>query len=92
MSPFLEALSRVPDLLAAHLLLAASALVLGLIISLPLAIWSARRPAVARIALGFASLIQTIPSLALLALFYPLLLSLSTLVGPDVLTMMFPKQ
>jgi osmoprotectant transport system permease protein len=83
-SAFLDALSRVPDLLAAHLLLAASALVLGIVISLPLAIWSARRPAVAGVALGFASLIQTIPSLALLALFYPLLLSLSTLVGGGI--------
>jgi osmoprotectant transport system permease protein len=81
---FLEAFARVPDLLAAHLLLAFSALALGLVISLPLAIWSARHPAVARIALGFASLVQTIPSLALLALFYPLLLSLSTLVGGGI--------
>ena len=84
MSPFLEAMKRVPDLLAAHLLLAASALVLGLVVSLPLAIWSARRPAVARAALGFASLVQTIPSLALLALFYPLLLTLSALVGGGI--------
>uniref|UniRef100_UPI0035CC42D5 ABC transporter permease n=1 Tax=uncultured Sphingomonas sp. TaxID=158754 RepID=UPI0035CC42D5 len=84
MSPFLEALARVPDLLAAHLLLAASALLLGLAISLPLAVWSARRPAVARVALGFASLVQTIPSLALLALFYPLLLFLSGLVGGGI--------
>ena len=84
MSPFLEAMQRVPDLLAAHLLLAASALVLGLAISLPLAIWSARRPLVARAGLGFASLVQTIPSLALLALFYPLLLSLSALVGGGI--------
>jgi osmoprotectant transport system permease protein len=84
MSPFLAAFSHVPDLLAAHVLLAASALALGLAISLPLAIWSARRPLVARTALGFASLIQTIPSLALLALFYPLLLSLSTLVGGGI--------
>ena len=83
-SPFLEAMTRVPDLLAAHLLLAASALVLGLVISLPLAIWSARRPPVARVALGFASLVQTIPSLALLALFYPLLLVLSGLVGGGI--------
>lgn len=83
-SPFLEAMTRVPDLLAAHLLLAASALILGLVISLPLAIWSARRPGVARVALGFASLVQTIPSLALLALFYPLLLFLSGLVGGGI--------
>jgi len=81
---FLEALSRAPDLLAQHLLLAMSALVLGILLSLPLAVWSARVPAVGRVALGFASLIQTIPSLALLALFYPLLLSLSTLVGGGI--------
>ena len=35
MSAFLEAMGRVPDLLAAHLLVAASALILGLVISLP---------------------------------------------------------
>nr|WP_295672083.1 glycine betaine ABC transporter substrate-binding protein [Sphingomonas sp.] len=84
MNAFMEAMGRVPDLLAAHLLLAASALVLGLLISLPLAVWSARHAGVARVALGFASLVQTIPSLALLALFYPLLLSLSTLVGGGI--------
>ncbi|MDQ2878638.1 MAG: ABC transporter permease/substrate-binding protein [Pseudomonadota bacterium] len=84
MSAFLAAFTRVPDLLAAHLLLAFSALALGIVISLPLAIWSARHPLVARGALGLASLVQTIPSLALLALFYPLLLSLSTLVGGGI--------
>lgn len=84
MSAFLDAMGRVPDLLASHLLLAACALLLGLLISLPLAVWSARNARVGRVALGFASLIQTIPSLALLALFYPLLLSLSTLVGGGI--------
>ncbi|MEO5494850.1 MAG: ABC transporter permease/substrate-binding protein [Sphingomonas sp.] len=84
MSDFLEVLGRVPDLLAQHLLLAMAALVLGILLSLPLAIWSARVPMVGRVALGFASLVQTIPSLALLALFYPLLLSLSTLVGGGI--------
>lgn len=84
MSDFLEALGRVPDLLAQHLLLAMAALVLGMLLSLPLAVLSARVPVVGRVALGFASLIQTIPSLALLALFYPLLLSLSTLVGGGI--------
>jgi osmoprotectant transport system permease protein len=84
MSPFLEAMGRVPDLLASHLLLAASALLLGLVISLPLTVWSARHPNVARVTLGLASLVQTIPSLALLALFYPLLLSLSALVGGGI--------
>lgn len=85
MSPFLEALTqRAPDLLAQHLLLAMSALVLGILLSLPLAVVSARVPAVGKVALGFASLVQTIPSLALLALFYPLLLSLSALVGGGI--------
>lgn len=84
MSAFLQAFGRVPDLLAAHVLLAASALLLGIAISLPLIVWSARRPVVARVVLGIASLIQTIPSLALLALFYPLLLSISTLVGGGI--------
>ncbi|HTG38795.1 ABC transporter permease/substrate-binding protein [Sphingomonas sp.] len=69
------ALARVPDLLAAHVLLSFSALALGLIVALPLGVWSARHPAVARVALGLASLVQTIPALALLALFYPLLLA-----------------
>lgn len=76
MSGVVDALGRVPPLLAAHVVLSTSALLLALAIATPLAIWSARRPAVARVVLGLASLIQTIPSLALLALFFPLLLSL----------------
>lgn len=79
-----SAFTRVPELLASHVLLAAAALLLGLAVSLPLAIVAARRPNVARAALGFASLVQTIPALALLALFYPLLLGLSALVGGAV--------
>ena len=84
MSAFVDALGRVPPLLAAHVLLSASALLLGIAISLPLGIWSARNATVARVSLGFASLVQTIPSLALLALFYPVLLSLSALVGGGI--------
>jgi len=79
-----EALARVPDLAAQHLLLAMAALALGLVVALPLVVFSARSPALARWALGFASLVQTIPSLALLALFYPLLLALSGLVGGGI--------
>jgi osmoprotectant transport system permease protein len=79
-----EALARVPALAAQHLLLALAALALGLAISLPLGLASARRPALARVALGVASLIQTIPGLALLALFYPILLWLSGLVGGGI--------
>jgi osmoprotectant transport system permease protein len=76
--------SRVPELLASHVLLAAAALLLGLAVSLPLAVWAARNRHVARLALGFASLVQTIPALALLALFYPVLLAISALLGGGV--------
>ena len=68
-----------PDYLGQHVILSASALVLGLAISVPLAIAAIRSPRVRWPVLAFASLIQTIPSLALLALFYPLLLALSAL-------------
>jgi osmoprotectant transport system permease protein len=83
-SAFLDALGRVPPLLAHHVLLSASALLLGIAISLPLAIVAARRPRTGRVILGFASLIQTIPSLALLALFYPLLLWTSALISGGI--------
>lgn len=79
-----SALARLPELLAAHVLLSAAALALALAISLPLGVGAARRPAFARFALGFASLVQTIPALALLALFYPLLLMFSALVGGGI--------
>jgi osmoprotectant transport system permease protein len=72
-----DAFERVPPLLASHIVLAASAMLLGAVIALPLGVFAARHPKFGRVALGFASIIQTIPSLALLALFYPLLLALS---------------
>ncbi|OWK30797.1 ABC transporter permease/substrate-binding protein [Sphingomonas mucosissima] len=65
---------RVPALAAQHLTLAMAALALGIAIAVPLGFWSARRPLASRLALGAASIVQTIPSLALLALFYPVLL------------------
>src|SRR5262249_14491348 len=65
--------------LGAHIVLSVSALALGLGLSLPLALLSARSPKLRWLLLGGASVIQTIPSLALLALFYPLLLALSLL-------------
>src|SRR5690242_4423445 len=68
-----------PSYLGQHVVLSASALALGLLVSLPLALLAARRPSVRWPALAAASLIQTIPGLALLALFYPLLLALSAL-------------
>ncbi len=76
-----SAFARVPGLLAAHLELCLAALTLAILISLPLAIWASRRPSVAGVVLTTASVIQTIPTLALLALFYPLLLALRSVLG-----------
>ena len=73
------ALKLLPDYLGQHVLLSASALALGLLVSLPLALLAARSPRVRWPVLAIASLIQTIPGLALLALFYPLLLAISAL-------------
>jgi osmoprotectant transport system permease protein len=74
-----SAWALLPNYLGQHVLLSASALLLGLAISLPLAVAASRSAAVRWPSLLVASLIQTIPSLALLALFYPLLLVLSAL-------------
>ena len=72
-----EALVRLPDYLGSHLRVSAAALALGLLVSFPLALAVRHRPALRGIMLGIASIVQTVPGLALLALFYPLLLILS---------------
>jgi osmoprotectant transport system permease protein len=72
------ALRVLPDYLGHHVRLSAAALALGLLISLPLAVAAGRSARWRWPLLTFASLVQTIPSLALLALFYPLLLLLSS--------------
>src|SRR5690349_24198017 len=74
-----EAWSRLPDYLGSHVLVSLTALAIGLGISLPIAIASRHRPLLRGGLLAIASVVQTIPGLALLALFYPLLLALSTL-------------
>jgi osmoprotectant transport system permease protein len=74
-----SAWALLPGYLGQHVLLSACALLLGLVISLPLAVAASRSAIVRWPSLFVASLVQTIPSLALLALFYPLLLALSTL-------------
>ena len=71
-----------PDYLGQHVLLSASALALGVVLSLPLAVAAVGRPRLRWPLLAIASAIQTIPGLALLALFYPLLLALSALLKP----------
>jgi osmoprotectant transport system permease protein len=74
-----EALAHLPDYLGAHVRVSLSALVLGLLVSLPLAIVARNRPVMRGVLLGLASIVQTVPGLALLALFYPLLLALAAL-------------
>ncbi len=73
-----QAWAYLPDYLGEHVLLSLSAILLGIAISLPLAIGASRSRYLRGPALGFASLVQTIPGLALLALFYPVLLFLSS--------------
>jgi osmoprotectant transport system permease protein len=78
-SNFREAWALLPDYLSQHVLVSLAAIVLGTAISLPLAIVAARNRHLRGPLLGVASIVQTIPGLALLALFYPLLLALSVL-------------
>jgi len=77
----MQALRLLPDRLAWHVTLSACALALACLISLPLAVAANRNARLRGPLLGLASVAQTIPSLALLALFYPLLLGLSKLTG-----------
>jgi osmoprotectant transport system permease protein len=74
-----SALAVLPDYLGQHVLLSVAAIVLGIVISLPLAIVSARSRLLREPVLAFANVVQTIPGLALLALFYPALLAASAL-------------
>ena len=74
-----DALTRLPDYLGNHVRVSLTALAIGLAISFPLALVVRRRPFARDIALGIASVVQTVPGLALLALFYPLLLVLAGL-------------
>ena len=83
------ALLGLGDQLAAHVLLSAAAIALGVAVALPLAVWASRSDKVARASLAFASLVQTIPSLALLALFFPILLSLRSVFGEGLPTLGF---
>lgn len=76
---FANAWALLPAYLSEHIVLSAAAMALGLLVSLGLVIAAVRSERVRWPVLAFASLIQTIPSLALLALFYPLLLAISEL-------------
>jgi osmoprotectant transport system permease protein len=55
-----------------HLELAGFSLLLSIIVGVPLGIWASRGGPIGHVILGFAGVVQTIPSLALLALLVPL--------------------
>jgi osmoprotectant transport system permease protein len=76
-----EALADLPPLLRGHVLLSGSAILIAILVGLPLALWSAGHRHVRVPLLGLAGLVQTIPALALLALFYPALLMLDRATG-----------
>lgn len=69
----IERFSELPGYLSGHLLLSISALLVGLLIALPLGVLASRSARARGPVLTVASLVQTIPSLALLALMVPLL-------------------
>lgn len=74
-------MSELAALAQSHLLLSGAAVAIGVLIGLPLAVAAARSRRVRAPALGLAGLVQTIPALALLALFYPGLLILDRVTG-----------
>src|SRR6266550_1622202 len=55
-----------------HLELAGFSLLLSVLVGIPLGIWASRGGAIGHVILGFAGIVQTVPSLALLALLVPL--------------------
>jgi osmoprotectant transport system permease protein len=68
-----DLLRGLPPLLADHLELTLIALLLAMLIGLPLAVVVSGRPRVATATVAVASVIQTVPGLALLALMVPVL-------------------
>jgi osmoprotectant transport system permease protein len=62
-----------------HLMLVFVSLAAAALIGIPLGIWAVRRPGVAQPILGSVSVIQTVPSLALLAFLIPVLGTIGTL-------------
>ena len=81
MSELQEQLALLPGFALAHLQLSLVALLVGAGLSIPLGIYLARRPRLEPGVLGVASALQTIPSLALLAIAVPLLAAAGALLA-----------
>ncbi|MCB0638673.1 MAG: ABC transporter permease, partial [Lewinella sp.] len=77
MSTFLTFLadnqSKLLELTLEHIALTLASLVLACALAIPLGLWIARRQWAAGPALGFAGVLQTIPSIALLGFMIPVL-------------------
>lgn len=84
MSALAEALGELPGLSASHLLLSGTAVAIASGVGLPFALWATRSKRARGPMLATIGLVQTIPALALLALFYPLLLALGRLSGAPI--------
>ena len=65
----------------AHLLLSGCAVLVAILVGLPISLWAAQDRRARSLLLGAIGLMQTIPGLALLALFYPLLLLIGQSTG-----------
>ena len=63
-----EQLALLPEYFRGHLTLTFLSLVIGIAISLPLGVWAAQAPRIKRPLLILVSIIQTFPSVAILAL------------------------
>lgn len=76
-----EQLALLPGYATAHLQLSLAALVLGISFSVPIGVWVSRNQRFEPGVLGAASVLQTIPSLALLALMVPVIAGLGVLLS-----------
>lgn len=82
MSPALaQALADLPSLIRAHMILSGAALGIAILVGLPLALLAANDRRLRVPLLAITGLVQTIPALALLALFYPMLLLVREVTG-----------
>lgn len=73
MSTFLDQFSTLVQFLSGHLELSMMSLLVGVCISIPIGIYASRHPKLENWITGVVGVVQTIPSLALLALMVPLL-------------------
>ena len=87
MDAIADQLALLPEYLGKHLLLSAVALLIGIGISLPLSVLTVRVSVLRPPVLALASAIQTVPSLALLALMVPLLRAIGFMPAVIALTL-----